>query len=149
MRKLILSKLGAHVKFGISLSSPADFASLINCFRFWIHCRLILAGWIYVFPHLSGLNIPIYARSIFGSGLIPLILASDSYEDLVSTSSPFFFPPQDVRSSWDIATLFKRINPILTVCIMFLKLSILLIPLLLLPAYLVSFPPTYIPLLGL
>ena len=28
VRKLILSKLGAHVKFGISLSSPADFASL-------------------------------------------------------------------------------------------------------------------------
>ena len=109
-KAMIASLLGSHVKFGISLARPGDFI-LLNKVLPFIDSLQVNMSWLDLrfLPYLSKFDLPIFARSVYGSGLIPYILASKSYEDLLA--SPPSFPTEDDRSAWDILPFLTRIKP--------------------------------------
>jgi aryl-alcohol dehydrogenase-like predicted oxidoreductase len=101
------SCLGNNVKLGVSLAKPShiqylvtldlDFSLLVQCNFSWLDWRIL--------PYLkktSGLHL--IARSIFGSGLIPLLenmdVRNQTFHDL--------FPSSDIRSSWDLEKILSN-----------------------------------------
>ena len=109
LKELIVSILGSHVKFGISLASPSDFTGLNQVLSI-IDSLQVNLSWLDLrfLPFLSYLDLPIFARSVYGSGLIPHIVSSKSYEHLLDF--PPTFSPQDDRSSWDMSTFLPRVE---------------------------------------
>ncbi|KZR79937.1 Aldo/keto reductase family protein [Prochlorococcus marinus str. MIT 1342] len=103
--------LGSQIKVGISLGSPNDIINIHPCFHFQaIQCNL---SWIdlRLLEYASSLeSLEVYPRSIFGSGLIPILLSQLNSSDEFDLSS-INFPVNDIRSNWDLDNLLLRLSP--------------------------------------
>ena len=103
--------LGSQMKVGISLASPHDIINIHPDFDFqaiqsnlsWIDLRLL--------EYSSSLqSLEVYPRSVFGSGIIPILLSQLNSSDEFDLSS-VYFPANDIRSSWDLDNMLLRLSP--------------------------------------
>jgi len=101
------SWLGQSVHLGVSLANPSDIQYLLNLgldFSLSVQFNFSWLDWR-VIPFLdkcSGLHL--IARSVFGSGLIPLL----DDVDVRSQSVDGYFPPSDIRSTWNLEKILSN-----------------------------------------
>lgn len=105
--RLIHDRLGGSVRIGISLKSPSDILlidhykgiNFIQSNLSWFDLRIL------DFQNIL-MRYEIQFRSIYGSGLIPLILSQIE----LTNRSANIFELGDVRSSWDIPNLLLTLS---------------------------------------
>jgi len=99
--------VGYHVELGVSLASPHHLKYFDSFdLPYKLHLQFNLSWFdLRALPLLSvGHRHILSARSVFGSGFLPLIKSLNSPEDFLSLR----FPSSDIRSSWNLQKIYTH-----------------------------------------